>query len=77
MITRFVVHAAGTVAFRSAQYGAGVGRIYFDTVACAGTEARLIDCNRASSVSCFRGHAEDAGVRCQFEGVLIPVILKT
>ena len=59
---------ADAVAFGSARYGAGTGTIYLDSVGCSGTEAKLIDCNRATSVSCFSGHSEDAGVRCQIQG---------
>ena len=59
----------GAVAFVSAHYGAGVGRIYYDNVGCIGNEGRLIDCSRGSSVYCSRGHFEDAGVRCQIEGL--------
>ena len=53
------------VAFSSAHFGAGTGTIYFDEVGCTGSETNLIDCPRSSSVYCYRGHSEDAGVRCQ------------
>ena len=59
---------ADAVAFSSSRYGAGIGRIYLDNVGCSGTEARLIDCSRATSVTCSSSHSEDAGVRCQIEG---------
>ena len=59
------------VAFSSAHFGAGIGRTLLDDVACTGRERRLIDCSRASSLSlrCYRGHSQDAGVRCQLEGL--------
>ena len=57
------------MAFSSARYGRGTGSIFLDAVGCTGDETRLIDCTRASSVSCFSGHSEDAGVRCQIEGL--------
>ena len=53
------------VAFSSARFGAGTGTIHLDNVGCTGHEANLIDCTRSSSVYCYRGHLEDAGVRCQ------------
>ena len=53
------------VAFGSAHFGAGTGTIYLDGVGCTGSESNLTDCSRSSTVSCFRGHSEDAGVRCQ------------
>ena len=56
------------MAFSSARYGPGTGSIFLDGVGCSGDETRLLDCTRASSVSCFSGHSEDAGVRCQIEG---------
>ena len=52
------------VAFGRAHFGAGIGAIHLDNVGCTGSENNLIDCSR-SSVSCFGGHSEDAGVRCQ------------
>ena len=59
------------VAFGTAHFGAGIGTIYLDDVACSGTEGRLIGCSRASSVRCSSGHSEDAGVRCQIRGWLL------
>ena len=53
------------VAFSRAHFGAGTGAIYLDGVGCTGSENNLIDCTRSSPVSCFGGHSEDAGVRCQ------------
>ena len=42
-------------------FGQGTGSIALSNVACAGSEARLIDCS-SGSISC--SHSEDAGVRC-------------
>ena len=53
------------VAFGSAHFGAGTGTIFLDNVGCTGSENNLNDCSRSFSVSCFGGHSEDAGVRCQ------------
>ena len=61
----FVCIPTGAVAFSYAHFGAGTGTIYLDDVGCTGSETRLIDCSRSSSVYCYRGHSEDAGVRCQ------------
>ncbi len=58
------------VAFSSAHFGAGIGSIFLDSVSCSSSDNRLIDCTRGTSVSCSSGHNEDAGVRCQIEGLL-------
>lgn len=53
------------VAFSSAHFGRGAGPIYGGSVDCSGTESNLIDCLNNFFFGCFRGHSEDAGVRCQ------------
>ena len=53
------------VAFSTAHFGAGTGTIYLDRVDCSGSETNLTDCTRGFTVSCFGGHTQDAGVRCQ------------
>ena len=53
------------VAFSGARFGTGTGLIYLDEVGCTGSEAKLADCYRSSTVYCRYGHSEDAGVRCQ------------
>lgn len=53
------------VAFSHAHFGVGTGLIHLDNVGCSGSESSLLDCQRSSSVSCYSGHTEDAGVRCQ------------
>ena len=58
-------YCADSVEFASARFGSGTGTIYLDNVACTGSESSLIDCPRNSVVTCFNGHLEDAGVRCQ------------
>ena len=57
--------ATDAVAFSNAHFGAGTGTIYLDNVGCTGSETNLTSCPRSSSVYCYRGHSEDAGVRCQ------------
>ena len=51
-------------ALGGAHFGEGSGPIYYDEVACTGTETRLADCahNGVGIHNCF--HGEDAGVRC-------------
>ena len=61
----FITIPTDAVAFGNAHFGAGTGTIYLDNVGCTGSETNLNDCPRSSSVSCFSGHSEDAGVRCQ------------
>ena len=63
--TVIVFVQADAVAFGSAHFGAGSGSIHFDDVGCTGSETRLIDCPRSSTVYCGHAHSEDAGVRCQ------------
>ena len=53
------------VAFPSAHFGAGTGTIFLNNVGCTGSEMKLTDCPRSSTVYCVYGHSEDAGVRCQ------------
>ncbi len=59
------------MAFSAAHFGAGIGSTFLDGVSCGGEENSLIDCTRAASVICSNGHNEDAGVRCQIEGLFI------
>ena len=61
----YTLTSTDAVAFSRAHFGAGTGTIYLDNVGCTGSENNLIDCPRSSTVSCFGGHQEDAGVRCQ------------
>ena len=72
VVITVMLHCADAVAFSSAHFGAGIGRTLLDEVGCTGRERKLIDCSRASSSSlrCYRGHSQDAGVRCQLEGLL-------
>ena len=51
--------------FTNAHFGSGTGPIYLDNVDCNGTENNLTDCEQSSYISCYYGHSEDAGVRCQ------------
>ena len=53
----------GALAFSNAHFGAGVGPIHIDNVACSGSECSLADCPHSSFISrCNNGNA---GVRCQ------------
>ena len=53
---------ADAVARGMAFYGQSTGAIALDSLGCAGTEARLIDCSYQPGTSCT--HAQDAGVDC-------------
>ena len=55
------------MAFSNAYFGAGTGSTLLDDVICSGSESSLLDCTRASTVYCYTGHQEDAGVRCYGE----------
>ena len=59
------------MAFSGAHFGAGAGPIYLDDVGCSGSESSLLDCSNSSIVSCYGGHSEDAGVRCQGTSTLL------
>ena len=61
----FFLVLTDAVAFHSAHFGAGIGPIHLNNVGCTGNENHLIDCSRSPSVSCYYGHSDDAGVRCQ------------
>ena len=56
---------ADAVGFHNALFGAGVGPIHISTVDCRGDENNLLECSHSSALRCYRGHSEDAGVRCQ------------
>ena len=64
--TRYRSVLSGGVAYSSAYFGQGAGRILLDSVGCAGDEANLNMCTLGmldpASSTC--GHYEDAGVRC-------------
>ena len=57
------------VAFLNSVYGPGIGPQFFEGFACTGSEIMLTQCSTSSSVHCYYGHNEDAGVRCQSEFV--------
>ena len=65
LLHTYVITLTDAVAFSNAHFGAGVGPIHLDNVACSGNENNLIDCSYSSFVTCSSGHREDAGVRCQ------------
>ena len=54
-----------SLAFGNAHFGAGTGNIFLDEVGCTGSESSLLDCSRATSVSCYRSYT--AGIRCHGE----------
>ena len=62
------------IAYSSAHLGAGVGPIYLDNVDCEGSESNLTNCSYSSFFSCYNGHLEDAGVRCQGRHLHITVL---
>ena len=59
-----ILFSSDAVAFSNAHFGAGIGSTFLDEVICSGSELSLLSCTRASSVTCYNGHLEDAGVRC-------------
>ena len=64
--TNFIVFSfslSGTLAFRGARFGQGVGPIFLDQLACRGDEQRVLDCNSFLGVH-MCDHTQDAGIRC-------------
>ena len=65
VISRFPYAILDAVAVPLATFGYGRGSIFLDELDCSGTEQRLIECTHPLIPRCFRGHREDAGVRCE------------
>ena len=57
-------YSRATSARGEAYFGAGSGPIYYDDVACNGTEARLADCSHLGIGVHNCVHSEDAGLVC-------------
>ena len=53
----------GALAFSTAYFGQGIGRVLFDNVHCNGSELALLNCIHHNQSNC--AHSADAGVRCQ------------
>ena len=70
-VTTVLFLSTGAVPFVNAHFGAGVDPIHLDNVGCTGTEGSLIECPHNSFVTCYSGHREDAGVRCQGKSTLV------
>ena len=58
-----IVSLAGTMAFRHARFGQGVGPIFLDQLVCRGDEQRILDCDSYLGVH-MCDHTQDAGVKC-------------
>ena len=52
----------GSSATVSSFFGSGSGLIAFKSVACTGSERRLIDCTSSAAYGCT--HIHDVGVKC-------------
>jgi len=59
----FFLSLSGTLAFRGARFGQGVGPIFLDQLACRGDEQHVLDCNSFLGVH-MCDHTQDAGIRC-------------
>ena len=64
VVCRQLGYSSATSARVEAYFGAGSGPIYYDEVACTGTESRLSDCDHNGIGVNDCGHSEDAGVVC-------------
>ena len=64
VVCRQLGYSSATFARGEAYFGQGSGPIYYDEVACTGTESRLADCDHNGIGINDCGHSEDAGVVC-------------
>ena len=70
VVCRQLGYSRATSASENAAFGEGSGPIYYDEVACTGTEARLADCDHRGIGIHDCDHHEDAGVLCVTQGQL-------
>ena len=70
VVCRQLGYSRATSANEKAAFGEGSGPIYYDEVACTGTEARLTDCDHRGIGNHDCAHYEDAGVVCDTQGQL-------
>ena len=64
-----------SVAVQGAFFGSGSGSIILDNVLCRGSESSLLECNTNPIGQHNCDHSEDAGVRCNGNVYLHPVIV--
>ena len=64
VVCRQLGYDGATRAPARAIYGEGTGPIYYDDVACTGSEARLVNCSHSGFGIHNCQHSEDAGVEC-------------
>ena len=64
VVCRQLNYSGATSAPGLAHFGEGSGPIYYDDVACNGTEELLVDCSHPGIGSHNCVHGEDAGVVC-------------
>ncbi|XP_038069843.1 deleted in malignant brain tumors 1 protein-like [Patiria miniata] len=67
VVCRQLGYGEAVRAVGSAHFGRGSGDIFFDDLACTGSETSLLDCTK-STVNINCGHGEDAGVICGTSG---------
>ena len=78
VVCRQLGYSRATSASENAAFGEGSGPIYYDEVACTGTEARLTDCEHPGVGVHDCGHTEDAGVVCSLmSGQMIGIYFTT
>ena len=68
VVCRQLGYSRATSASENAAFGEGSGPIYYDEVACTGTEARLTDCDHRGIGNHDCAQHEDAGVVCDTQG---------
>lgn len=64
LVDGFKFERTNPVAYGDAHFGQGTGPIYFDELACAGSEPDLFRCQRPPIGVHNCHHGEDAGVQC-------------
>ena len=55
----------GAQAYTAGMFDPGVGPHLFSSVACTGTEFRILECANTELMTVYCGHTHDAGVICQ------------
>ena len=71
VVCRQLGFGSSASAYSSAYFGQGSGLILLDNVTCTGSESTLANCGHLGvGVTRSCSHSEDAGVRCNYPGLV-------